>query len=206
MKAVSIILPVYNVERYIEKCLDSIINQSFKEYELIVIDDCGSDNSIKIIEQKLNHSSIDFKIIYNESNKGLSESRNIGIANSNSDFVLLIDSDDWLDLLMLEKLYTAAILNDADLVSCRAVEYWEKTDKFTAMHQIKRGTYTPDSYLNLLFNGETSAHIWLRLIRRKLFNNIQFPAQVIYEDALTFPYIIKSSNKVVQIDDVLYYY
>lgn len=206
MKAISIILPVYNVEPYINKCLDSIINQSFANFELVIIDDCGSDNSIKIAEEKLRNSPIDFKIINNEYNKGLSESRNIGIANSNSDFILFLDSDDWINPLMLEKLHSTAILNDADLVSCHAVEYWEKTGESTDMHQIKRGTYLPDNYLNLLFNGETSAHIWLRLIRRKLLKNIKFPEQVIYEDVLTFPYLIKSANKVVQIDDVLYYY
>jgi len=206
MIAISIILPIYNVEQYIEKCLDSITNQSFLNYELIVIDDCGYDNSMKIIERKLNKSSINFKIIYNESNKGLSESRNIGIANSNSNFILFLDSDDWIDPLMLEKLYSAAIINDADLVSCRAMEFWEVTGEFTEMHQIEEGIYTPDNYLSLLFNGETSSHIWIRLIQRRLFKNIRFPEQVVYEDVLTFPYIIKNANKVVQIDDVLYYY
>jgi len=206
MKAISIILPVYNVERYIERCLESIINQSFEDFELIVIDDCGFDNSIKLTEEKLNKSSIDFKIIYNECNKGLSESRNIGIANSNSNFILLIDSDDWINPIMLEKLHSTAILNDADLVSCRAMEFWEKTGEFTELHQTTQGVYTSDNYLSLLFNGETSSHIWIRLIQRKLFKNIKFPEQVVYEDVLTFPYIIKNANKVVQIDDLLYYY
>lgn len=206
MKAISIILPVYNVEQYIERCLDSIINQSFQDYELIIIDDCGSDNSIKLIEKKLNKSHIDFKIIHNKCNKGLSESRNIGITNSNSDFILFIDSDDWINPLMLEKLYCAAIINDADLASCRAIEFWEATGEFTEMHQIKAGVYTPDNYLSLLFNGETSSHIWIRLIQRKLLKNIKFPEQVVYEDVLTFPYIIKNANKVAQIDDTLYNY
>jgi len=203
---ISIILPVYNVNLYIEKCIDSIINQSFQNFELIVIDDCGTDDSIQLVEKRLSNSSINFQIIYNEHNKGLSESRNVGLAHSKSEYILFIDSDDWLSPLMLERLYSSAIENDADLVSCRAMEFWEKTGKLSKMHKIKQGVYTPTNYLSLLFNGDTSAHIWIRLIKRELLRDIKFPKNVIFEDVLTVPYIIKSARKIVQLDDELYFY
>src|SRR5690606_21707028 len=139
MKEISIILPVYNVEIYIERCIHSIILQSFKNFELIVIDDCGNDCSMEICKTLLEKSDITYKIIYNKVNKGLSESRNIGIQKSNSNFILFIDSDDWLDSLMLEKLFDSAIKNEADIVSCKAIRYWEDSNTFTEIANIEKG-------------------------------------------------------------------
>src|SRR5690606_20911637 len=123
---------------YIERCIRSILEQSFRDFELIVIDDCGSDSSIDICKTLLEESDITYKIIYNEKNEGLSESRNIGVRNSISNFILFIDSDDWLDPLMLEKLFNAAVHHNADVVSCKATRYWEDSNSFTEITNIEK--------------------------------------------------------------------
>lgn len=206
MIEVSIILPVYNVEKYIHKCIYSILDQSFRNFELIVIDDCGSDNSIAICEKILGDSDICYKIIHNKINKGLSESRNIGIDNSNSKFILFVDSDDWIDPFTLEKLYVAAQENNADFVSCRIIKYWEDSNEFYKLPNLNDGTYTAEDYLNAYFNNKTNPEVWSKLIKRNLLEDIKFPKKVIFEDLLTVPYIIKKANKIIQINEYLYFY
>src|SRR5690606_24310460 len=137
----------------------------------------------------------------NKKNLGLSESRNIGIINSSSPFVLCVDSDDWMDISMLQTLYNSAISNNADIVSCRAMQYWEYNGTYSEMAKTKAGTYTALEYLTLLFDGETSSHVWQRLIRRSLFDHVKFPANVVFEDVLTMPILVKNANKIIQLEN-----
>jgi len=206
MASIDIILPVYKVNNFIAKCVESIINQTFRDFELIIIDDCGNDNSIELCQKILRKTSIQYQIINNKKNLGLSESRNIGIQNSSSPYILCVDSDDWIDGTMLEKLHNSAINNNADIVSCRAMQYWEYNGTYSEMAKTKPGMYTAQDYLSLLFNGDTSSHVWQRLIKRSLFNHVKFPANVIFEDVLTMPILIKNANKVIQLEDNLYFY
>jgi len=205
MKAISIILAVYNVAPYILKCLDSIRQQTFGDYELILVDDCGSDNSITIAENFLSGTGIDYTIIHNQKNIGVSASREVGIKAARSTFVLFIDPDDWIDHTMLETLYQAAIVNHADIIACNGVEYWEQEEVTKPMPSVA-GTYQPEEYLRLLFNGDTTAHMWLRMIKRSLYNNLSFPRGVIFEDFLIVPLLISKARIIVHLDKVLYYY
>src|SRR5690554_6467247 len=117
MNSISVILPVFNVKKYILRCLDSIILQTFHDFELIVIDDCGADESIKLCKSTLANSTIRYRIIHNKKNIGVSESRRIGVENSKAKYVLFVDSDDWLHPNALEKLYEVAETENADFVS-----------------------------------------------------------------------------------------
>src|SRR5690606_9050507 len=91
MRTISIVLPVYNVQTYIGKCIESIISQSFRDFELIIVDDCGSDCSIQICTEKLVGSNLDYQIIKNSSNFGLSTSRNIGVKSSSGIYIMFVD-------------------------------------------------------------------------------------------------------------------
>ena len=93
MKDFSIIVPAYNVEKYIEKCIDSILNQSYKNYEVIVINDGSTDNTLNILNKKYK----DKVKIYSKENGGLSSARNYGVLKSSSKYILFVDSDDWLE-------------------------------------------------------------------------------------------------------------
>ena len=111
MPKFSIIIPVYNVEKYIKKCLDSVFSQSYKDYEVIVVNDGSTDKSMDIAKE------YNVKII-NQKNAGLSITRNNGLQIANGEYISFIDSDDWVDLDFLEKLYNTAKKYDADIAAC----------------------------------------------------------------------------------------
>ena len=122
MIKVSVIIPVYNVELYLRECLDSIINQTLKEIEIICIDDCSSDNSYSILEEYLQKDNR-IKILKNDYNKGAGQTRNIGIDLSNGEYIYFMDSDDCISLDFLENLFYTAKEYDVDLVSTLNIMY-----------------------------------------------------------------------------------
>ena len=114
MIKISIIIPVYNTEKYLKKCLDSIINQTLKSLEIICIDDCSTDNSLNILkEYQLKDKRI--KIIEQKENKGQGVARNLGLNIAEGEYIGFIDSDDWVDLNFFEKLYFAAKKYNSDV-------------------------------------------------------------------------------------------
>ena len=119
-KLISIVVPVYNVEEYLSRCLDSIINQTYKNIEIICVNDGSTDNSLKILTT---YSELDYRIkIISQENQGLSEARNIGIKNSSGEYIGFIDSDDSIDEKYFEVLYNNLIIHDAD-ISCAKTRY-----------------------------------------------------------------------------------
>ena len=113
MCKVSIIVPVYNVEKYLERCLDSLINQSFHDIEILAINDGSTDRSLEILKK---YESTDNRIkIINNSNVGVSETRNIGIMESKGEFIVFVDSDDWIDKDMIEKMYKFMVNEKSDM-------------------------------------------------------------------------------------------
>lgn len=204
-KAISIIIAVYNVAPYILNCLKSIAEQSFSNYKLILVDDCGTDDSIGIAEHFLSRSIIDYSILHNKENIGVSASRNLGLSAANSEFVLFIDPDDWIEPGMLNALYTAAVNQGADIVAFNGVEYYQQKEYYEPMPSLN-GIYEPGEYLTLLFQGSTTAHMWLRMTRKELYQGLSFPPGVIFEDFLIVPLLIGKANKIVHLGDVFYTY
>ena len=121
---ISLIVPVYNVENYLERCLLSVENQTFENFEVIIVNDGSTDGSLRVIQRFLNRN-MNFKLIDQE-NKGLGEARNVGIKNSCGRYVAFLDSDDFLEPNYLEKLYLSAIRTCADIVCCNFYFYYEK--------------------------------------------------------------------------------
>lgn len=115
MTKVTVIIPVYNVENYIEQCLESVINQTLNDIEIICIDDCGSDNSMSIVQQYAEKDSR-IKILKNETNQGLGVSRNAGINNAQSEYIFFLDSDDYIMPNILELLYNKMLITKSDIV------------------------------------------------------------------------------------------
>ena len=116
---VSIIVPVYNVEEYLERCLESIINQTFKNIEVIALNNGSTDNSLNIL---LKYAEKDKRIkVIDNYNLGVSEARNNGIREANGKYIVFVDSDDWLDKDMIEIIYSNIVENDCDLVMCTYV-------------------------------------------------------------------------------------
>lgn len=131
---VSIIIPIYNVEAYLKECLDSVINQTLKEIEIICIDDCSPDNSYLILEEyKKKDNRI--KIIRHEINKGLGPARNTGIGNANGEYISFIDSDDYISNDFIENLYKTAKKYDSDIISTLNIKlFFENTTKIENMN------------------------------------------------------------------------
>ena len=164
---ISVIIPIYNVERYVERCIRSIMNQTYTDgVECIIVNDCTQDNSMQIVEKLILEykGSICFKLIHHEYNRGLAAARNTGLTACTGDYIIHIDSDDYCELDMLEKMYKKAVEEDADVV---IADYWESfLDK-----EIYRSQVVPlekKEYAEAFLQGVMVPAVWNKLIRRSL--------------------------------------
>ena len=198
MKKVSVIVPVYNVEKYLTKSLDSLVNQTLEDIEIIVVNDGSTDNSKKIIETyKKKYPN---KIKYLEKpNGGLSDARNFGMPHATGEYIAFLDSDDYVELNTYEKMYNKAKEENADMVECDFI--WEYPNK----RKIDAG---------IIYNGKkemlTYARVvaWNKLIKRALLekNKIEFPKGLRYEDVEFFYKMIPYYNKVSFVKEPLIHY
>jgi glycosyltransferase involved in cell wall biosynthesis len=205
---VSVIVPVYNVEKYLNKCLETVVNQTYKDVEIILINDGSTDNSGKICEL---WASSDKRIKYIEKeNEGLGPTRNLGIRIARGEYVLFIDSDDWWEYDAIEKLYELATTHDADIVYMNF--YFSEYDKEGNLierphirHFTINGAVDAKSFPKIIFDED--ARMWSKMFRRALFidNNIFMPAHS-YEDLPVMPLLSIYANKVCQSNEVLYHY
>lgn len=202
---ISIIVPVYNTSSYLEKCLDSIYNQTFKDYQLICVDDGSSDNSLQILKKYQNKIK-NLKII-SQKNQGVAAARNTALSHATGDYIIFIDSDDYIKENYLEVLYNESCKNNSDVVICNFYRYFEKIDKEIPVYiKKKRGQYTKEEILNSLIPDILiHSYLWNKLWKKDLFNNIQFP-KIKYEDISIMCYLFDKSKKISIIDDTLYYY
>lgn len=206
---ISVIVPVYNVENYILKCLKSIVNQSYRNFELIIVDDRGTDKSIQIAEQYLSTTKINYEIITRDQNGGLSAARNSGIEIAKGEYLSFIDSDDYVEPIFLEKMYEAVVSSsDIDIVVCgmRGV-YQNPTIKSLSIYPPDRKEpIKQKEALTLLLQGKYLCYFCRQLFRRSLFEKLRFPIGLPYEDVLTLPRILLNVRKVIFIPDILYNY
>lgn len=210
MIKISIIVPVYNTEKYLDKCLNSIINQNFKELEIIIVNDCSIDNSLKIIKK---YMKIDERIILinKEKNEGLSAARNSGIEIAKGKYLLHIDSDDWIEQNYFKDMYEYAIANDADIVIS---DYYKNYNNKSSVY-IKGQKETNDIRIEkikvieniFLFKGSTS--VWNKLIKIELYkkNKIKHPKGIsLGEDLAVIPKLMYYSKKIVILNKAYYHY
>ena len=216
MKApkISVIVPVYNVEKYLAKCLDSILCQTFSNIEIICVNDGSTDKSRKILEEYRNKDSR--IIVVDKKNGGLSSARNAGMKVARGEFFSFIDSDDWIDARMLEKLYKNITLLDTDISICAVHQFDEMNQKIDDSNPYYTLEYFDSSFDNKSFSyKETKPFImdvcvmaWNKLYRRSLIDRCQaeFPDGLIFEDGPFFFTIFFKTNKVSIVREFLYYY
>ena len=210
MVKISVIIPVFNVEEYISKCLKSVINQTLKDIEIICINDGSQDNSFKILSD---FSKKDNRIkIINQSNHGLAYSRNIGIKNANAEYILFLDSDDYMDINALEKLYNLAIKKQCDLIFFKIANIDEKSndmffEEYFDMKFLKNmfgeNIFNWRNVKNRLFDISVTAPA--KLYKKDLIKDIEFPQNLIFEDNLFFTKTIFNAEKIFFCDEYLYY-
>lgn len=198
---VSIIVPVYNVEKYIEKCLESLVNQTLKEIEIIVVNDGSPDESQKIIDKYVKKYPKKVKSFIKE-NGGQGSARNYGFKKSSGEYIGYVDSDDYVELDMYEKLYNAGIKNNSDIVICGCYCVYEDTDSKGTSFDRK---IENDNKKNAYF-GKTA--VWNKIFKRELIeeNSLEFRSKVWYEDFDFSLNILSCSKKVTYLNEPLYDY
>jgi len=207
MTLISLIIPVYKVEKHIEKCIRSVLAQSYRQFEVVLVDDCTPDRSVTLAEALLaSQTEIPYRIIRMQQNSGISAVRNIGLAEAMGDFILFIDSDDWMEPTMLARLAETAVNDGADMVFCRARNVYELSERRETLPSLPAGRWERDQVLLALFKGIVPTHLCKLLISKHLYQGVQFPVGVIYEDVLTLPYIVDKARTIYFIDDILYNY
>lgn len=202
---ISIIIPVYNVENYLEECLKSVINQSYKRLEIILIDDGSTDKSGKICDK---YKFIDKRIrVFHTKNEGVSHARNVGIENANGKYINFIDSDDYISKDMIEFLYNLIKKERADIAMCSAYDVYDSNINISAKQNIYLCLDNHDAFYYLLQPKYFGNGIWNKLISKKLFKNDRFPLKRTNGEELELlQKLIYRSKKVVYDSTPKYYY
>ena len=199
---ISVIVPIYNVEKYVRKCLESLKNQTMKEIEVICIDDGSTDMSGAIADGYQSDGWPKFRIIHTE-NRGLSAARNCGIDAAIADWLMFVDSDDWVDKQFCEIPYRAMVENRADMVIFRTFS-------------VKKNEKTKNLYKRSIISAKAvdafTAHecgkvvVWNKMYAKKLFEDTRYPEGRLYEDIATTHKIVNASKCIIMIDERLYYH
>lgn len=212
MLKISVIVPVYNVEKFLPFCLESIINQTYEDLEIILIDDGSTDTSLSICNE---YSKKDKRIkVIHQENHGLSHARNVGIENSSCDFLSFIDADDIIAPYFYEYLMNVMQKNNADLVQCSVVKIaQDDVESYRFSDVINKNFHSFDSVTALHYlhdeNLQTcmeSIVTWNKLYKASLFDNIRFPVGKIHEDEFTTYKLLCKCNNVIHCDAILYGY
>lgn len=205
---ISVLVPLYNVEKYIARCLDSILNQSFQNFEIVIVNDGSLDSSIDIVLQYAEKDNR-IKIIYNDENMGLAWARKVGYSNAVGQYIVFCDSDDYLPSNALEILYDSIKSSDADIVVGN-YQSVNSNDEFghISNNKLFYGNDQKSVYKSLLKN-EMSHSLWGKIYKNDLFKNKNYITHkhfVNSEDGFLFYQIVKNTIKVETIADVVYYY
>ena len=200
---VSVIIPVYNVEKYLEKCIDSVLNQTYNNIEIILVDDGSTDNCGTICDE---YSKKDdrIKVIHKE-NGGLSDARNAGIEIATGKFLTFIDSDDFIEDNYIELLYNTLEDYNADLSIASHKVIYDKT----IMDKSTNEEFSGDSKLileKILYDDGVDLSAWGKLYKAELFKEVRYPKDRLYEDSATTYKLIDLSNKIAVCSKPVYNY
>lgn len=216
VEKISVIIPVYNVEKYIDKCVKSVLNQSYKEIEIVLVNDGSTDSCLDLCEQ---YSKKDSRIIVvNKANGGLSSARNAGIDVATGEYIVFIDADDFVCSDYIEKLYNAIKLTKSDMAVCGIEivdEQGNKTNRLSTgniynesipftnecmtPYEMEKRYYTDK-------NGFMYVVAWNKIYSKYIFKKLRYDVGKIFEDEYIFPQLIRKCKKIVFIPDKLYFY
>lgn len=203
---ISIIIPVYNVENDLKVCMKSVINQTYKNLEIILVDDGSTDNSGKLCDDfALEDSRIS---VIHKKNGGLSDARNVGIENSTGEYIFFIDSDDYVNKKCVEKCMSSLIKNNADISIIRMICVSEDTDEEVDI-SVSNTVKILDSQKAIeisLYQTDFSCSACGKLFKREIINDIRFPKGRLNEDLAVCHLFFDNADKIVYSDFVGYYY
>ncbi len=206
MKKLSVVVPVYNVEKYIDKCLNSLVNQGIDDYEIIVVNDGTKDNSQKIIDKYVNEYPNLVKS-YIKDNGGLSDARNYGIARASGEYITFLDSDDYIEPDTYKNMLDIAYKDNLDLVVSDLEYYWDSNPNDSNPPLIKEGInrVSNDDLKNLFLSPLFS---WNKIYKKELFDKLdcKYPVGLWYEDIPVTLKLFSSIDKVGYYNHVSYHY
>ncbi|WP_455659338.1 glycosyltransferase family 2 protein [Phocaeicola faecalis] len=202
---ISVIIPVYNAEKYLSRCLDSLLVQTLTNFEILIINDGSSDGSAALCDK---YASNDSRIrVFHNTNQGVSKSRQFAIEQSTGEFTIHVDSDDWVEPNMLEELYNKIKGSNADMVICDFFVETMKGSQYSKQNIIQSNS---KSVLQSLLTNKLMGNVWNKLIRRDCYEkyNVKFPSQLNYcEDYLVcVQLLIHNDLKVVYHPKAFYHY
>ncbi|MBQ8806705.1 MAG: glycosyltransferase family 2 protein [Bacteroidaceae bacterium] len=204
---VSVIIPIYKVEAFIEICVTTLMEQTLQEVEYIFVDDATPDGSIQILKEvvaRYPERKEQVRIVHHEGNKGLPAARNTGMELATGEYIFHCDSDDYVELTMLEEMYNSAKALYADIVWCDWYLTFAENERY--MKQPSFGT--PMEALKAMLSGGMKYNVWNKLVRRTLYtdNSIEFPSGYGMGEDMTMMMLFAHANKVAYIPKAYYHY
>lgn len=207
MIKLTVIVPVYNVEKYLHRCIDSILNQTFKDFELILVNDGSTDNSAQICEE---YSQKDKRIkVIHKQNGGLSSARNVGLDIAEGEYIGFVDSDDYISHNMFNELYQKIRKHNADLAICNFL-YIKEDELFSNTYEKLDivEEFEGLEIINQLYQSKGTQFVvaWNKLYKKKLFNQLRYEDGFLHEDEYIIHKILYRCEKVVYSPRSMYYY
>ena len=202
---ISVIVPVYKVEKFLDKCVQSIVEQTYENLEIILVDDGSPDNCPAICDDWAARDSR-IKVIH-KNNGGISDVRNIGMAAASGKYIGFVDSDDYIEKNMYEKLYKVMEKENADIVMCnydKLPDIKDNEDKSPVKNEVFNGTQG----LKKLYESQSGyyAVVWNKLYKKNILSDIEFPVGKLYEDIFVMHMIFFKCKKIVTLENKLYHY
>ena len=204
---ISILIPIYNVERYLGKCLDSVFKQSYQNIEYVFVDDCSSDSSVDVLMQKIKEYGVDdnhYVLLKHQENMGIAYTRANLVSMATGDYILFVDSDDWIESNMIELMASASDNGTIDLIACDF--FWEYSDGTT---KVQHDNYANDCYENLLksIDYTISPVLWRLLTKRELYDGLTIAREInVGEDYIITIKLFFLSKSFRYISFPLYHY
>lgn len=200
---ISVIVPVYNVEKYLDRCVKSILSQSFSDFELLLVDDGSPDRCGEMCDE---YAKGDSRIkAFHKRNGGLSDARNFGIEKALGEYLMFVDSDDYIHEQMLETLHRLITENDADLAVCSAMDVFEGKE-VTQVREIREFTLNKTESYKYMLRGDGLPSACNKLYKRQTVGEVRFPVGKLYEDGFFTPQILKRVEKTAVTSRPMYYY
>lgn len=199
-KLVSIIIPVYNAEKYLKKCLDSVISQTYTNIEILLINDGSNDGSKQICED---YEKQDNRIkLFTCLNSGPSFARNLGLSKATGEYIMFVDSDDYVSHEIVEKLVMAIEKNDGDV----AVSYVLPSHEKSYYEKLGYGVVKKEQFMEYLLADEIKSYLMGKLYKKELWKELRFPIGMKVEDLAVLYKVFENAKKIVNVQEKLYYY